>query len=113
MTALSQKSCQACRGQTAPLGEPMMDELRMQVPGWEYAGGHHHITRTFKFHDFATALAFVNRIGALADTEGHHPDIHLSWGKAQVDLCTHKVNGLTESDFIMAAKIDDLLRTEI
>ena len=63
-----------------------------------------------RFPDFAAALAFVNRIGELADREGHHPDIHLSWGRAQVKIHTHKIDGLTESDFVLAAKIDQVER---
>lgn len=69
----------------------------------------HHITRTFTFPDFKQALDFVNRVGAVAEEQGHHPDILLTWGKAEITLWTHKVEGLTESDFIMAAKIDRLL----
>jgi len=75
------------------------------VPEWK-AVNEHHLTRTFTFTDFKQALDFVNRVGALAEQQGHHPDILLAWGKAEVTLWTHKVNGLTESDFIMAAKID-------
>jgi 4a-hydroxytetrahydrobiopterin dehydratase len=66
----------------------------------------HHITREFKFSDFRKALDFVNKVGALAEEQGHHPDIFLTWGQATVTLWTHKIDGLTESDFIMAAKID-------
>ena len=66
----------------------------------------HHITRTFTFPDFRKALGFVNRVGELAEQQGHHPDILRAWGKAEVTLWTHKIDGLTESDFIMAAKID-------
>ncbi len=113
MTTLSQKSCKACQGQIEPLDFAKMDELRSQVPAWEYGPDRHNISRTFKFHDFATALNFVNQIGRLAEQEGHHPDIYLAWGKVRVDLWTHKVGGISESDFIMACKIDDLLRTEI
>jgi 4a-hydroxytetrahydrobiopterin dehydratase len=68
----------------------------------------HHVTRSFTFPDFKQALDFVNRVGSLAEQQGHHPDILLAWGKAEVTLWTHKVDGLTESDFIMAAKIDQL-----
>ena len=75
------------------------------VPEWK-AVNEHHLTRTFTFTDFKQALDFVNRVGALAEQQGHHPDILLAWGKAEVTMWTHKVNGLTESDFIMAAKID-------
>lgn len=68
----------------------------------------HHIERTWKFPDFRQALAFVNRIGALAEEQGHHPDIFLTWGEVRVKIFTHKIDGLSESDFILAAKIDRL-----
>jgi len=68
----------------------------------------HHLQREFRFPDFRQALAFVNRVGEIAEQEGHHPDMLLSWGKVEVTLWTHKIDGLTESDFIMAAKIDRL-----
>lgn len=87
-------------------GEPLA-ELSREVPEWNVVGGH-HIERTWKFPDFAQALAFVNRIGALAEKQGHHPDIFLTWGEVRVKLFTHKINGLSESDFILAAKIDRL-----
>jgi 4a-hydroxytetrahydrobiopterin dehydratase len=70
----------------------------------------HHLVRLYKFPDFKSALDFVNRVGALAEDQGHHPDIALAWGKAEITIWTHAVNGLTESDFILAAKIDRLLR---
>jgi 4a-hydroxytetrahydrobiopterin dehydratase len=81
--------------------------LNEQVPEWQVIN-EHHIRRQFKFSDFKQALAFVNRVGELAEEQGHHPDILLTWGKAEITLWTHKVDGLTESDFIMAAKIDRL-----
>jgi len=68
----------------------------------------HHLVRTFKFLDFKSALAFVNRVGEVAEAQGHHPDILLRWGKAEITTWTHAVDGLTESDFILAAKIDQL-----
>ena len=70
----------------------------------------HHITKTFPFPDFRQALNFVNRVGELAEQQGHHPDILLAWGKAEITIWTHKINGLTESDFILAAKIDRLIQ---
>ena len=66
----------------------------------------HHLEKSFAFPDFARGLAFVDRVGALAEAEGHHPDLHLAWGKVTVEIWTHKIDGLTESDFILAAKID-------
>lgn len=107
MSELATKNCVPCRGGVPPLAGKELDEFARQVPGWKVVGGH-HITRTFAFPDFRQALAFVNKVGDLAENQGHHPDILLSWGKAEVTTWTHKINGLTESDFILAAKIDRL-----
>jgi 4a-hydroxytetrahydrobiopterin dehydratase len=79
------------------------------VQGWDVVS-EHHITKTFTFPDFRTALDFVDRVGETAEQEGHHPDIFLTWGKVEIKIWTHKIDGLTESDFIMAAKIDRLQR---
>ena len=105
MTDLASKTCVPCRGGIDPLGSGAVTALLPQVPQWKVIDNH-HLTRTFAFPDFLKALEFVNRVGAVAEEQGHHPDILLAWGKAEVTLWTHKVNGLTESDFIMAAKID-------
>jgi 4a-hydroxytetrahydrobiopterin dehydratase len=86
-----------------------LDDLHLQVPEWEVVNGH-HLKRKFTFPDFVSALAFVNRVGEVAEKEGHHPDICLGWGKAEITIWTHAVDGLTESDFILAAKIDKLKR---
>ncbi len=109
MAGLSAKACVPCQGGTPPLRHEQMLPLLDQLHGWEVAD-HHHLVRQYDFPDFATALAFVNRIGDVAEREGHHPDLALSWGKVGVQLWTHKANGLTESDFILAAKIDELPR---
>jgi 4a-hydroxytetrahydrobiopterin dehydratase len=84
-----------------------MEQLAAQVPGWQVVDGH-HLLRVYTFPDFAAALAFVNRIGALAEAQGHHPGLLLSWGRVEVKIWTHKIDGLTESDFILAAKITEL-----
>ena len=107
MSELSSKTCVPCRGGVPPLGGRELEVLAQQVPAWSVVEGH-HITRTFAFPDFRQALNFVNKVGELAEQQGHHPDILLSWGKAEVTTWTHKINGLTESDFILAAKIDEL-----
>jgi 4a-hydroxytetrahydrobiopterin dehydratase len=78
------------------------------VPGWEVIE-EHHLEKTYVFLDFKTALAFVNRVGEIAEQQGHHPDVFLSWGQVRVKIYTHKIDGLTESDFILAAKIDRVL----
>ncbi len=106
MSELSAKSCVPCRGGVPPLsGEPLR-ALSAQLPGWEVMAGQrlHH---QFDFPDFASPLAFVNRAGAIAEHEGHHPDLCLSWGKVEATIYTHKIQGLTESDFILAAKLEE------
>ena len=109
MTTLSAKSCVPCKGGVPPLTHeqiiPLLDELR----GWEVLENH-RLVKSYDFPDFITALAFVNSIGEIAEDEGHHPDISLTWGKVGLQIYTHKINGLTESDFILAAKIDELPR---
>ena len=107
MTELAAKTCQPCKGGVPPLAGAELDALARQVPQWKVVDAH-HITRTFTFPDFKQALAFVNKAGAIAEEQGHHPDILLTWGKAEVTTYTHKINGLTEGDFILAAKIDKL-----
>ncbi len=104
---LADKKCVPCRGGVPPVKGKELQKLHKSVPQWNVVN-EHHLKREFKFPDFAMALEFVNRVGALAEEEGHHPDILLAWGKAEVTLWTHKIDGLTESDFIMAAKIDRL-----
>jgi 4a-hydroxytetrahydrobiopterin dehydratase len=104
---LADKKCVPCRGGVPPLKGAEVEALQHKVPRWTVVRDH-HIQREYKFPDFKQALEFVNRVGALAEEEGHHPDILLAWGKAEITLWTHKIDGLTESDFIMAAKIDRL-----
>lgn len=107
--SLSRKKCVPCRGGTPPLSREQYQPLLAQVPGWSVNGAG-HLEKSYSFDGFAPALAFVDRLGALAEEEGHHPDIHLSWGKVLVEIWTHKAGGLTESDFILAAKTDELPR---
>jgi 4a-hydroxytetrahydrobiopterin dehydratase len=106
--ALADQSCVACRGGQPPLGADEIAKLLREVSGWE-TPRNHHLTKTFKFPDFKTALAFVDRVGAMAEEQNHHPDLHLAWGKVTVEIWTHKIDGLTESDFVFAAKCDRLL----
>lgn len=106
---LAQKVCVPCRGGVPPLSGRELTALLNQVSGWTVVG-EHHIQKQFKFSNFVTALEFVNRVGALAEEQGHHPDIYLAWGKVEIKIWTHKIDGLTESDFIMAAKIDNIPR---
>lgn len=104
---LASKQCVPCRGGVPPLQGEELARLVAQVPGWEAVNGH-HLAKAYSFPDFRTALEFVNRIGAEAEAQGHHPDLLLSWGKVEVRIFTHKIDGLTESDFILAARIDRL-----
>ena len=105
--ALAQKHCVPCKGGTPPLKGEALKPYAAQVPDWTVAR-EHQLERVFKFPDFRTALAFVNHVGGIAEAEGHHPDIELGWGRVGVRIYTHKIDGLTESDFILAAKIDAL-----
>jgi 4a-hydroxytetrahydrobiopterin dehydratase len=107
MTELASKTCVPCRGGTPPLKGEELDPLRRQVPEWEVVE-EHHLRRVFRFKNFREALVFVNKVGELAEEQGHHPDICFGWGKAEVTIWTHKINGLTESDFIFAAKVDTI-----
>ncbi len=107
MSELAAKSCVPCRGGVPPLKGAELGGLQRQVPGWNVVE-EHHLEKTFRFPDFRQALEFVNRVGNLAEEQGHHPDIFLAWGKVDVTIWTHKIDGLTESDFILAAKIDAL-----
>ena len=107
MSDLANRTCVPCRGGVPPLRGQELESLHSQVPGWR-VNEEHHITKAFTFPDFRQALDFVNRVGEVAEEQGHHPDIVLSWGKVEIKLWTHKIDGLTESDFIMAAKIDHL-----
>lgn len=105
---LAKKVCVPCRGGVPPLPAEQAQGLLAQLAdGWRLVDGH-HVERTFAFSNFVKALDFTNRVGALAEENDHHPDIHLSWGKVRVEIWTHKIDGLTESDFVLAAKIDQL-----
>jgi 4a-hydroxytetrahydrobiopterin dehydratase len=107
MSDLAEKTCVPCRGGIPALKGAGLQSLAGQLPKWKVID-EHHVSRTFSFPDFKQALDFVNSIGEVAERQGHHPDIFLAWGKVDVTLWTHKIDGLTESDFIMAAKIDQL-----
>ena len=109
--SLADNTCVPCRGGVPPLEAAKAQELLGQLEnGWELNSAG-HIERMYTFNNFAEALAFVNRLGAVAEAEGHHPDLYLAWGKCKVEIWTHKINGLTESDFFMAAKADRAFQT--
>ena len=106
---LAEKTCTPCRGGIPPLTRDIAEHLQAQAPDWELVDDAHRIKRTFRFDNFRESLAFVQKVGELAETEGHHPDIGFGWGYATISLSTKKIKGLHENDFIMATKIDRLL----
>jgi 4a-hydroxytetrahydrobiopterin dehydratase len=110
MSALTGERCVACRRDSPMVTEGEIQELKPQVPEWTLAEheGVRRLERVFRFPNFAAALAFTNRVGALAEEEGHHPAILTEWGRTTVTVWTHKIKGLHRNDFIMAAKIDTL-----
>lgn len=108
MNTLAQKDCVPCKGGVPPLSRDQIAPLLNQLSGWNVERDH-HLAKTYKFPDFVKALEFVNRVGKLAEQQNHHPDIYLAWGKVRLEIWTHKIDGLTESDFVFAAKTDQCL----
>jgi len=109
MSDLAKKECVPCTGGVPPLKGEAVEEFLQKLDGNWRVIEVHHLEKEFSFKDFKEALAFVNKVGSVAEEQGHHPDISLAWGKVNITIWTHKINGLTESDFILAAKIDALL----
>jgi 4a-hydroxytetrahydrobiopterin dehydratase len=107
MADLAQKHCVACEKGMPPLTEGEALSLFEKTPGWELADN--VLSRRFRFRDFREAMAFVNRVAVIAEEEGHHPDIHISWNRVRLELTTHAIKGLSENDFIMAAKVSELV----
>jgi 4a-hydroxytetrahydrobiopterin dehydratase len=107
MSELASRECVPCRGGVPPLKGEEIRKLLSQVNGWEVVN-EHHLSKSYRFEDFRSTQAFVDRVGNLAEEQGHHPDICFGWGRADITIWTHKIDGLTESDFILAAKIDGL-----
>lgn len=107
-TDLAAMECVPCRGGVPPLHGDDLRLIQERLGGSWRVVEEHHLEKEFTFPDFKEALAFTNQVGALAERQGHHPDILLAWGKVKVTIWTHKVDGLTESDFVLAAKIDKL-----
>src|SRR3989338_9308791 len=105
---LTQKRCIPCEGGTAPLTKEQAGELWEQVPQWRLSNDTQSIHKTFRFKDWLQAVDFMNKISAVAEQEGHHPDIDLHWGRVGVALTTHAIDGLSENDFILAVKIDQI-----
>ena len=107
MSELAERQCVPCRGGVPPMKGDEITEMSSQLPDWQVVN-EHHLQRAYRFKDFRETLDFVNRVGELAEEQGHHPDICFGWGKADITIWTHKIDGLTESDFVLAAKIDKL-----
>jgi 4a-hydroxytetrahydrobiopterin dehydratase len=105
MSELAERQCVPCRGGVPPLPSDEIKKFQAQLEGWEVVN-EHHLRKEYKFEDFKAAQAFVNRAGEIAEGQWHHPDICYGWGRAEITIWTHKIDGLTESDFILAAKID-------
>ena len=105
--SLTKKKCEPVEKGTKPIENAEADELAQELNGWVIVGDH-HLEKEFTFPNFIKALSFTNEIGKLAEEEQHHPDIHLSWGKVRIAIWTHSINGLSQNDFILAAKIDEL-----
>ena len=106
--SLTKKKCASCEGGVAPLGEPEARKLAAEIPGWKVTLEPPRVSREFKFKDFKQAMKFVNRVADLAEEEGHHPDFHIHWNRVELVLWTHDIGGLSENDFIVAAKVDAL-----
>jgi 4a-hydroxytetrahydrobiopterin dehydratase len=107
---LSDRKCVPCQGGVPPLkGEALQQFLRELGSGWT-AIQDHHLEKTYKFRNFREALDFTNAIGQIAEQEGHHPEITLTWGKVVLRTWTHKIDGLTENDFVLAAKVEQIFR---
>jgi 4a-hydroxytetrahydrobiopterin dehydratase len=112
VTSLTRERCVACRRDSPRVTEAEVAELRPQVPDWEVVerDGIQRLERVCRFSNFAEALTFTNRVGALAEEEGHHPALLTEWGRVTVTWWTHKIHGLHRNDFVMAAKTDSLLK---
>ncbi len=106
---LAEQSCVPCKGGVPPLGPAACARLLERLGGDWTVVDSHHLSKTYRFANFADALAFVNRVGERAGEQNHHPDVFLAWGKVRLDIWTHKIDGLTESDFVFAAKADAVL----
>ncbi|HEY3204666.1 MAG TPA: 4a-hydroxytetrahydrobiopterin dehydratase [Thermoanaerobaculia bacterium] len=112
MERLASKTCVPCRGGVPPLSEKEARDMVSSTPGWGLEENGTRLTRRFEFHDFVEAMKFVNRVADLAEQQGHHPDIAIHWNKVDLLLWTHKIGGLHENDFILAAKVNRLLEDD-
>ena len=107
MNDLASRECVPCRGGVPPMRGAQIDDYAGQLEKWEVVN-EHHLRKIYQFKNFRETLDFVVRVGELAEEQGHHPDVCFGWGKADITIWTHKIDGLTESDFVLAAKIDKL-----
>jgi 4a-hydroxytetrahydrobiopterin dehydratase len=112
MTALAEKECVPCKGGVPRLEGNELSRLTSELGGGWKVVESHHLEKEYKFKNFREALSFTNKVGELAESQGHHPDIYLAWGQVKLTVWTHKVDGLTESDFILAAKADQLFNNK-
>ena len=112
MEGLAGKSCVPCRGGVPPLPPDEAEKLLSQTPGWTLAENGTRLSRSFEFRDFVAAMQFVNRVADLAEEQGHHPDIAIHWNRVELTLWTHKIGGLHENDFILAARVNRLLERQ-
>lgn len=104
--SLADQNCVPCKGGVPPMDRDRAEELLGELDdGWKL-NGEGHLERTYEFSNFVDAMAFANRVGEIAEEQAHHPDLHVAWGKCTVEIWTHKIQGLTESDFVFAAKAD-------
>lgn len=108
LTVLAKSQCLPCKGGIEPLNSSAINNFLQQLSdGWRVIDAH-HLEKEYKFKNFSEALEFVNKVGCLAESLGHHPDIYLAWGKVKLTMWTHKIDGLHDNDFIFAAKVDEL-----
>ncbi len=105
---LSQKKCVACEGGAKPMTGVEAEAMSKHINGWTVAKGAKKMSKKFKFKNFTEAMEFANKITPIAEAEGHHPDLSIGWGRVEVELSTHAIGGLSENDFILAAKIDKI-----
>ena len=109
MSKLAQRRCEPCRSGATPLNDAEIQPLYKQLhPDWKVIEGH-HLSREIRFSNFREALGYTNRVGEMAEEQNHHPDLYLAWGKVRVEIWTHKIDGLHESDFVFAARCDALV----
>lgn len=108
MSDLAQRECVPCKGGVPPLRGEDLRKLHEELGGGWRVVDEHHLEKDYAFKNFREALEFTTRVGEMAEAQGHHPDIYLAWGKVKLQVWTHKIDGLTESDFVFAAKADRL-----